>query len=81
MQRGKREHQPNRRAVRICNDESLSADALLLSVKRVQVIRVDLRNQQRHVRLHPMVAGIADNGNSRPGQIQFHLFRDASWQA
>ena len=64
------------RAVRIRDDVSLAAYPLLLDGKRIQMIRVDFRNQQRHVGLHPMAAGIADHGQTRLCQVHFDLFGD-----
>ena len=76
MKRRERKHEANGGAVRIRNDESLAAYPLLLDAKRIEMVWVNLRYQQRHVGLHPMAAGVADHRQTRLGQVHFDLLRD-----
>ena len=50
------------------------------TVKRIEMIRIDFRNQQRHVGLHPMAAGVADHRQSRLCQLQFDAARRHCWE-
>ena len=75
VQGSKRHRQAHDAAVRV-GDDVTAAGALALDRERVEVIGVDLRDQQRHVGIHPMVAGVGDDGVALAGQRGLHLAGD-----
>ncbi len=56
------------RAVRVGHDLPLPSARALLDRNELQVIRVDLRHQQRHVELHAVVARVGDDHVARLGE-------------
>jgi len=65
-------------AVRVGHDaaRALEAARAALIVEQRQMIRVDLRDQQRHQRIHPVVARVADDQPSAAGEGRFRVTRD-----
>ena len=54
IQCDQREYKSDGRAVGIGHDKAAAADALFLKRQRIEVIRIDLRNEQRDVGFHAM---------------------------
>ena len=59
VQRPQRDDETDRRAVRVGHDAP--GPAVHLAVQKREVVRVDFGHEQRHVRLHAVVAGVRDD--------------------
>ncbi len=75
MQGGNGERDDDRRAVRIRHDRTGPAAALPLQLQQRQLIGVDLRDQERHVGIHAMVACIAEHDPPSPREGLLDLAR------
>ncbi len=74
-QRRQRHRQEHRRAVRVGDDPALPAVRGLRGTQR-EVVRVDLGDEQRHDRVHPVVARVADDDVAGLGEGAFDVAGD-----
>ena len=76
VNRRKGHHQRNRRAIGIGHDRARPAAALTLNLDELEMIGINFGDQQRHVFVHPMVPGIADDEVARSSEALFDLTSD-----
>ncbi len=82
FQRSQRENQCDRRTVRVRHDIA-SAETVIASLRfdHPEMLGINFRNEQRHVRLHAPRRRIADHGITRAGKLLFDVARAIRRQA
>ena len=73
MQRVQRADQMGRAAIGIGGDKAIPATLALLHVDQRQMFRVDFRDQQRHIGIIAMIAGIAADDIAGRGKVPLRL--------
>ncbi len=82
MKGRQREHEGNCRAVGVgLYQASVVATIPLLSRKQVEVIRIDLRNDERHVIMHPICRRVTDYRVAGLGEGLLRVECDIGWKA
>ena len=81
LQRRQSQRQHDGGAVRIGDDLALPAALALLARDELQVIGIDLRHEQRHIRLHAMIARVRDHDVAGLGKGALDLGGDQASMA
>ena len=76
MKRREREHQANRRAIRIGNGKPFGLLAPSLRIDEGDVISVNLRDDERHVGLHAKGAGVGNDCAPGIGELRLQFASD-----
>jgi hypothetical protein len=75
VQRRERDGEHRRRAIGIADDRALPVAQLSLSGEQVEMGRIDVRDEQRHVRLHAERARVREHLRARGGESGLDLAR------
>src|SRR5207244_4302797 len=81
IERSQRKHKTDRGTVRIRHDEAAASNSFLLQFKRIEMVGVDFRHEQRDVGFHSMTCSVAQYRHPSFRELKFRFLRDGRWQS